>query len=142
MKHLQPCDCDICFHQKKIIKDIFKFISNEIDGLKPKDSLVKNSETKGCGQMYCTVESCGNIDGTHSAYCSDHHRSIHKICGETGVCEDCRKLEKSEPKGCGKEIFTGVPPFKQSCSRPCGSDPKQLCDECRKRENHEGDSGR
>jgi hypothetical protein len=32
--------------------------------------------------------------------------------------------------GCGKLIPTGVAPFINSCCRPCGSDPKQLCKEC------------
>ena len=32
--------------------------------------------------------------------------------------------------GCGKDIPTGVPPRILDCTRPCGSDPNQLCDEC------------
>ncbi len=32
--------------------------------------------------------------------------------------------------GCGKSIPTGVYPRIWDCTRPCGSDPKQLCDEC------------
>ena len=35
-------------------------------------------------------------------------------------------------KGCGKDIPTGLPPRIWDATRPCGSDPKQLCDECKK----------
>ena len=35
--------------------------------------------------------------------------------------------------GCGKDIPTGLPPRIWDCSRPCGSDPSQLCDDCLKR---------
>jgi len=27
LKHLQPCDCDICFHQKEVLKEIVKEIN-------------------------------------------------------------------------------------------------------------------
>lgn len=38
--------------------------------------------------------------------------------------------------GCGKDIPTGLPGIEWSCTRPCGSDPKQLCKECVKNAIH------
>ncbi len=61
-------------------------------------------EKKGCGKMYCAVEGCGKIDESHTAYCSEHSRSFHKICGEKSgisgeimLCPECSlnaKIEK------------------------------------------------
>ncbi len=55
-------------------------------------------------------------------------------CGKFPDClhssiEECLELAE-EKKGCGKDIPTGVPPRIWDCTRPCGSDPKQLCPEC------------
>jgi len=50
-----------------------------------------------------------------------------------GTYEQKAKEHKEEVlKGCGKDIYTGVPPRIYDCSRPCGSDPKQLCEDCQK----------
>jgi len=43
------------------------------------------SKSKGCGKMYCA--ECGEIDKLHSAYCIEHGRSTHKICGDGGYCK-------------------------------------------------------
>ncbi len=46
---------------------------------------------KGCGKMYCAIEHCGRIDESHSAYCSEHGRSSHKICGlDKNLCDQCK----------------------------------------------------
>ena len=38
MKHLQPCDCDICFHQKKIMKNtLTNKIKKKYTGIKDID---------------------------------------------------------------------------------------------------------
>ncbi len=69
-------------------------------------------------------------------YNEDNGLDIDKVIDEIFGEKDTSR-EKSETKGCGKPIPTGVPPFKPLSSRPCGSDPKQLCDECKKLEGDE-----
>ena len=66
------------------------------------------SKSKGCGKMYCA--ECGEIDKLHSAYCIEHGRSTHKICGDGGYCKDCRN------KDCRKKSLceTNNPSFKNT----------------------------
>jgi hypothetical protein len=49
---------------------------------------------QGCGQMFCKL--CGYVDETHTAYCSNHGRSYHLICGESkkNLCPSCKKEAK------------------------------------------------
>ena len=49
---------------------------------------------------------------------------------------------KENSRGCGKDIPTGVPPFIWSCTRPCGSDPNQLCKKCQAKERQGGKNGK
>ncbi len=112
---------------ERTFKDYIETIYAKLERLKNLDVIV---EKKGCGKE------------------DDVGYSPPLICGKGWICLKCQNVEKSEllistnnskisnKKGCGKPIFTGVPPFKMSCSRPCGSDPNQLCDDCRKPERN------
>lgn len=53
-------------------------------------SVLKMTTKQGCGRMFC--KDCGNIDDTHTAYCSVHGRSYHLICGERKehLCPSCK----------------------------------------------------
>jgi len=66
---------------------------------------VKTEDTqKGCGRMYCAIidedtgQVCGRVDESYTAHCIKHSRSTHNLCGENGLCNECRESTKSVPK--------------------------------------------
>jgi len=58
---------------------------------------------KGCGRMYCAIidedtgQVCGRVDESYTAHCIKHSRSTHNLCGENGLCNECRESTISVP---------------------------------------------
>lgn len=45
------------------------------------------------GEMYCAIEGCGIVDESHTAYCSKHGRSPHRIKEKVEVTEKKKDQE-------------------------------------------------
>ena len=71
-------------------------IINEQNKRMEKLKKMKTKNKKGCGKMYCAIEGCGKIDESHTAYCIEHGRSVHNICGENGLCSKCKKIMENK----------------------------------------------
>lgn len=87
-------------------------LSTERSGAK---SGSRNGDTKGCKRMYCLVQGCKKVDDHMIPYCLEHKRVPHAICGENGLCWECRnkikiptKVEKIIPYG-----YVDVPDIKK-----------------------------
>ncbi len=66
----------LMLHSKLIdLKREIRTIENAMDYL---EEIVETKE----GDMYCAVEGCRIVDESHTAYCSKHGRSYHKIKGD------------------------------------------------------------
>ena len=69
-------------------------------------------------------------------YWVDDKQVFHWECFECNH-EWLGDYKGKEKAGCGKDIPTGIPPRIWDCTRTCGSDPKQLCEECKSKINQE-----